>query len=275
MHGQWDWMNDPQIHSSTWDWDTASTAEAWKHSHNYVHHTTRTSAARTGISATRSCGSTRTRSGIRSTCSSRSTTCCWRRSSSGASPLHDLDFEAIRTGEKSRQAELKRHAARGIVRQGAPARSSRTTSLWPWAARWPPCLGARRAAGALADARSPRQRRLGRTCTPQRLVLRDHLLRPLPRPDLHFSQEEVEDETRAAGTSASCSARPTSRAARCSTCASGNLGYQVEHHLFPDMPSTRYAEIAPRVRGRCARSTACRTTPGRCTGSTARPCARS
>ena len=39
MHGQWDWMNDPQIHSSTWDWDSASTAEAWKHSHNYVHHT--------------------------------------------------------------------------------------------------------------------------------------------------------------------------------------------------------------------------------------------
>ncbi|HYC81939.1 MAG TPA: fatty acid desaturase, partial [Solirubrobacterales bacterium] len=39
MHGQWDWMNDPRIHSSTWDWDTASTAEAWKHSHNYVHHT--------------------------------------------------------------------------------------------------------------------------------------------------------------------------------------------------------------------------------------------
>ena len=39
MHGQWDWMNDPEIHSSTWDWDTASTAEAWKHSHNYIHHT--------------------------------------------------------------------------------------------------------------------------------------------------------------------------------------------------------------------------------------------
>src|ERR1700761_4884090 len=39
LHGQWDWMNDPRIHSSTWDWDTASTADAWKHSHNYVHHT--------------------------------------------------------------------------------------------------------------------------------------------------------------------------------------------------------------------------------------------
>src|SRR3954449_2570248 len=39
MHGQWDWMNDPYINSSEWDWDTASTKEAWKHSHNYVHHT--------------------------------------------------------------------------------------------------------------------------------------------------------------------------------------------------------------------------------------------
>jgi len=39
MHGQWDWMNDPQISSSAWDWDSASTAEAWKHSHNYIHHT--------------------------------------------------------------------------------------------------------------------------------------------------------------------------------------------------------------------------------------------
>ena len=39
MHGQWDWMRDPKIHSTTWEWDNASTAEAWKHSHNEVHHT--------------------------------------------------------------------------------------------------------------------------------------------------------------------------------------------------------------------------------------------
>ena len=39
MHGQWDWMNHPEINSATWDWDSASTPEAWKHSHNYVHHT--------------------------------------------------------------------------------------------------------------------------------------------------------------------------------------------------------------------------------------------
>ena len=28
----------------------------------------------------------------------------------------------------------------------------------------------------------------------------------------------------------------------------GNLSYQIEHHLFPDLPSNRYAEIAVRVR---------------------------
>ena len=29
---------------------------------------------------------------------------------------------------------------------------------------------------------------------------------------------------------------------------SGNLSHQIEHHLFPDLPSNRYAEIAPRVK---------------------------
>ena len=28
----------------------------------------------------------------------------------------------------------------------------------------------------------------------------------------------------------------------------GNLSHQIEHHLFPDLPSNRYAEVAPRVR---------------------------
>jgi linoleoyl-CoA desaturase len=28
----------------------------------------------------------------------------------------------------------------------------------------------------------------------------------------------------------------------------GNLSHQIEHHLYPDMPSNRYGEIAPRIR---------------------------
>src|ERR1700761_5201354 len=37
-HGQWDWMNDPEIHSNTWEWDMAGVAKHWQNSHNYKHH---------------------------------------------------------------------------------------------------------------------------------------------------------------------------------------------------------------------------------------------
>jgi fatty acid desaturase len=36
LHGQWDWMGDPEIHSTTWEWDSASVAEGWKYSHNHM-----------------------------------------------------------------------------------------------------------------------------------------------------------------------------------------------------------------------------------------------
>ncbi len=39
LHGQWDWMRDPKIHSTTWEWDHVSPADQWKHSHNELHHT--------------------------------------------------------------------------------------------------------------------------------------------------------------------------------------------------------------------------------------------
>lgn len=38
IHGQWDWMNDPEIHSNTWEWDTAGLTSHWRYSHNYRHH---------------------------------------------------------------------------------------------------------------------------------------------------------------------------------------------------------------------------------------------
>ena len=34
----------------------------------------------------------------------------------------------------------------------------------------------------------------------------------------------------------------------------GNLSHQIEHHLFPDMPSNRYEQIAPRIRELMARN---------------------
>ncbi len=34
---------------------------------------------------------------------------------------------------------------------------------------------------------------------------------------------------------------------------SGNLSHQIEHHLFPDLPVSRYEEIAVEVREICGR----------------------
>src|SRR4029453_12634583 len=39
LHGPWDRVRDPKVHSTTWEWDMASPAEQWKHSHNELHHT--------------------------------------------------------------------------------------------------------------------------------------------------------------------------------------------------------------------------------------------
>jgi len=38
LHGQWDWMNDPEIHSTTWEWDMAGAAKHWRITHNVAHH---------------------------------------------------------------------------------------------------------------------------------------------------------------------------------------------------------------------------------------------
>ncbi|CAN5453539.1 fatty acid desaturase [soil metagenome] len=38
MHGQWDWMNDPEIHSSSWEWDEVGASKHWRFTHNFMHH---------------------------------------------------------------------------------------------------------------------------------------------------------------------------------------------------------------------------------------------
>jgi linoleoyl-CoA desaturase len=38
MHGQWNWMNDPEIHSSTWEWDMSGASKHWRSTHNFQHH---------------------------------------------------------------------------------------------------------------------------------------------------------------------------------------------------------------------------------------------
>ena len=68
-----------------------------------------------------------------------------------------------------------------------------------------------------------------------------------------FTEEEVEDESRGGWYVRQLLGAANIEGGPLFHVTSGNLGYQVEHHLFPDLPSTRYAEIAPQVKDICER----------------------
>lgn len=258
MHGQWDWMNDPDINSRSWDWDTASPADAWRHSHNYEHHTFTNIRGKD-----RDLGYEIMRIDPHQK---------WHPVYllqplynlllmgffEWGVALHDLNREAIRSGEKSKaQAldELKAigvKARRQIVKDyiAFPALSAAVGGAL--AAR----RGRRGRAGAAAaretfaaTAKADFTANIVRNVWAYSIIFCGHF----PDQTYTFAEDEVAGETRGGWY-----VRQLLGAANIDGRApfhflSGNLSFQVEHHLFPDMPSSRYAEVAPRVREICAR----------------------
>jgi NADPH-dependent stearoyl-CoA 9-desaturase len=237
MHGQWDWMNDPQIHSSTWDWDSASTAEAWKHSHNYVHHTYTNIRGKD-----RDLGYEIMRIDPHQK---------WHPIYL-AQPLynlvlmaffewgvafHDLDFEAIRRGEKPKEQVVKE--LKGM------AGKARTQIVKDYLAF--PALSGRK--GFKSTLKANFTANVVRNVWAHAIIFCGHF----PDQTYTFSQHEVEDETRGGFYVRQLLGAANIEGSPLFHVLSGNLGYQVEHHLYPDMPSSRYAEIAPRVKDICAR----------------------
>jgi len=39
IHGQYDWMGDPTLNGKTYEWDIVGTSENWRKTHNFKHHT--------------------------------------------------------------------------------------------------------------------------------------------------------------------------------------------------------------------------------------------
>ena len=226
LHGQWDWMNDPVINSSAWDWDTASTAEAWKHSHNYIHHTYTNIRGKDkdlgyeimridphqpwhpvylrSRSTTSADGVLRVGRGLprprpRRDPRGREVQVAAVEGAQGDRPQGArADPEGLR-----RVAGAERRRRRPRSTTGSPGRAARTSTCRP---------SLKRAFAGHADRGRGGQR------DPQPVVARDHLLRPLPGPDVHVlpGGDRGRDAGRAS-TSASCSGRRTSRAGRCST----------------------------------------------------------
>ena len=63
----------------------------------------------------------------------------------------------------------------------------------------------------------------------------------------HFDKASVDGETRAQWYLRQMLGSCNIRGGKLFHVLSGNLSHQIEHHLFPDMPSNRYPEIAPRM----------------------------
>jgi linoleoyl-CoA desaturase len=290
MHGQWDWMNDPYINSSTWDWDSASTAEAWKHSHNYIHHTYTNIRGKD-----RDLGYEIMRIDPHQK---------WNpvylfqpfynlvlaALFEWGVATHDLDFDAIKAGEKSK-AQIRREL-KGMARKG---RQQITKDYIAF-----PAVSGLVATGvelALAAARSTQERKsrprrvlegVWEKANPttsndgivRQLIERRSFRQPFrttltadftanivrnvwayaiifcghfPDQTYSFSQEETAEETRGAYYVRQLLGAANIEGGPLFHVISGNLGYQVEHHLYPDLPSTRYAEIAPRVKELCER----------------------
>jgi len=112
LHGQWDWMRDPKIHSTTWEWDMATPAEQWKHSHNELHHTYTNVIGKDNDLGYGIIASTRSSRGTRSSCSSRSGTSSTRASSSTPSRPTTWSWAATCGSPRSAAAPSSRPPSR-------------------------------------------------------------------------------------------------------------------------------------------------------------------
>jgi linoleoyl-CoA desaturase len=236
MHGQWDWMNDPDINSQSWDWDTASPADAWRHSHNYEHHTftnIRGKDRDLGYEIMRIDPHQR-----------------WypiyllqplynlvlMGFFEWGVAVHDLNGAAIRTGEKSKAQVLEELKAIGVKARRQIVKDYIAFPLLSGRA-WKSTLAANFTSNII------------RNVWAYSIIFCGHF----PDQTYTFSEEEVADETRGGWYVRQLLGSANIDGGSLFHLLAGNLSFQVEHHLYPDMPSSRYAEIAPRVRDICRR----------------------
>ncbi|MEV6065131.1 acyl-CoA desaturase [Nocardia sp. NPDC052001] len=231
-HGQWDWMNDPEIRSSTWEWDMAGLSSQWRYSHNFRHHFYTNVL---GMDDDIGFGVIRV-----------TTDQPWRprfllqplqnlflaATFEWGIALHDLYSEQDRAETPAARTAETRALIRKVVRQ-----TGKDYVLLPILSgrRWRRTLTANVTAN------------LARNLWAYLVIFCGHF----PDGAEKFTPEALEHETKADWYlrqmlgSANFDAGPTL------AFLSGNLCYQIEHHLFPDLPSNRYAEIAVRVRALC------------------------
>jgi len=234
MHGQYDWLNEPSLRGDTYEWDAACDGDAWRHYHNYVHHTftnIETVDRDIGYAAIRIFASQP-----------------WKPHHlvqpvtavflallfQWGVALHDLEVEGIPTGETT-LADLRRKlppVARKALRQ-----LGKDYLFFP-ALAGPAFLPV--AAGNLTA-------NLVRNLWTFAIIFCGHFTADAET----FPAESVEDERRGAWYLRQIRGSSNLAGGSWFHFMSGNLSHQIEHHLFPAMPALRYADAAPKVREVC------------------------
>jgi fatty acid desaturase len=232
LHGQWDWMNDPEVHSSTWEWDMVGLSSQWRYSHNYRHHVFSNVLGMDDDLGFGVMRVTRDQSWKPQYLLQPLQNLLLAATFEWGIALHDIDFErmaAAPAGEKGAQTraligKIARQAVKDYVLFPALSRS-----------RWRRTL----AANAMAN--------LLRNLWAYVVIFCGHF----PDGAEKFTPDVLEQETRAEWYLRQMLGSANFTAGRLLAFSSGNLCYQIEHHLFPDLPSNRYAQIAVRVRALC------------------------
>lgn len=234
MHGQWDWMNDPEIHSSSWEWDTTCPSVQWKHSHNFVHHKFTNIV---GMDDDVGYGILRV---------TRDQQWQWWNIGNPVYnfllatffevgvALHHLETEKLRNGEKS-----YRQAARDlqIIGRKVGKQAAKDYLIFPALAgrNWRSTLTADFTANLI------------RNYWAYMVIFCGHF----PDGAEKFTMAEYEDEDQPRWYLRQMLGSANFRAGPVMRFMSGNLSHQIEHHMFPDLPSNRYEEIGVRVRELC------------------------
>jgi fatty acid desaturase len=232
LHGQWDWMNDPEIHSTTWEWDMVGVTSQWKYSHNYRHHVFSNVLGMDDDLGFGVMRVTRDQPWKPQYLLQPLQNLLLAATFEWGIALHDVDFERIRAGtaaERRTQAraligKISRQAVKDYVIFPALSRS-----------RWRRTL----AANATAN--------LVRNLWAYVVIFCGHF----PDGAEKFTEDVLEHETRAEWYLRQMLGAANFKAGPLLAFSSGNLCYQIEHHVFPDLPSNRYAQIAVRVRALC------------------------
>ncbi|WP_036194741.1 fatty acid desaturase family protein [Nocardioides aequoreus] len=232
MHGQWDWMRDPKIHSTTWEWDNASPAEQWKHSHNEVHHTYTNVVGKDndlGYGIMRVDEDQRWVPFYLAQPLWNFVNACFFEYGIAA---YDLELGKNIKKKRTKTPEFKAKAKQTLRK----IRKQATKDYLVHPLLSGPSFFHTVAANFVAN--------LGRNLWTHSVIMCGHF----PEGVATFEKKSIDGETKAEWYVRQMLGAANISGSKAMHFMTGNLSHQIEHHLFPDLPSNRYAEIAPQVK---------------------------